>query len=255
MTSIADFCPEMITNNGDLPSNWEDIEWNEETQAPQAIEPIVSATMEILVEIKNVVLPKVEPAKRAMTLEEYRAECDRKRRETSEKQAAEKLAAEEASIPASTRRNRRKKELAKARKNNALESKKNTEWNETKKTIKEKLIYKPIRKSQKVPPEIKDDTGATSGFVNTTLILKNLPYDCTENELHKFFNKCGPVRFVNLVKKETEDPKDGSVYRNCIAFVRFVNRDGSNKGLEMDGFTYAGRTIYVDYALDRREKQ
>lgn len=247
-TQIASFCPEILSNNGEVQSNWEDIEWSEVKRA----EPIISATMEtISVEITNVVLPKsAPPTKRAMTLTEYRAECERKRQETLDqqaaKEAAEKKAAEEAAVPASTRRNRRKKELAKARK---LAAEPTTGWDTVAKTTtKEKVIHKPLRKSGKVPPPLPVD-----GFVNTTLILKNLPYDCSENELYKFFSKCGPVRFVNLVKKEVDGATDG--YKKCVAFVRFVNREGSNKGLEMDGFTYAGRTIYVEYAQDRRDKK
>lgn len=257
-TQSVTFCPEILSTNGEVRSNWEDIEWSE---AKPAAEPIISATMEtISVEITNVVLPKsMPPVKRAMTLTEYRAECERKRQETLDQQAAkelaEKKAAEEAALPASTRRNRRKKELAKARKLNVDESTKNSGWDTVAKTAtKEKLIHKPLRKSQRVVPTQSPQT--TDGFVNTTLILKNLPYDCSENELYKFFSKCGPVRFVNLVKKEADSPTDGTKdgYPKCVAFVRFVNREGSNKGLEMDGFTYAGRTIYVEYAQDRREK-
>ena len=259
--TINSFCPE-ITSNGNVPENWEDIDWSK--QVP--IEPIVTASMEIILDVKTVVLPpppkKAVPEKKVMTLDEYRKECERKRRESIEHEETQKAAeiarvqaeakaAEEAALPASTRRNRHKKELAKARKLAAIVAEQTTETSENswssvaKAAPKEKLIRKPVRTAQNGPQ--KPTKVAQGGFVNTTLILKNLPHDCSEAALHKFFSKCGAIRFINLVKKGTDEQA------RCTAFIRFFNREGSDKGLTMNEFTYADRKVYVEYAVDRRE--
>lgn len=84
-------------------------------------------------------------------------------------------------------------------------------------------------------------------FVNTTLILKNLPPNCTSSrELLEIFEECGPIKFINILKDE-----DGSC--KGLAFIRFEKKEGSDKGLDLDGFYYEDRKIFVEYARDRRE--
>lgn len=101
---------------------------------------------------------------------------------------------------------------------------------------------KQIRENQKLV------TPAKGKFVNTTLILKNLPYKgVTTRDLRRFFeNEAGRTKFVNILTKDNGECKG-------IAFIRFENRQGADKGLLMNRFTYEGRTVYVEYARDKRE--
>ena len=81
---------------------------------------------------------------------------------------------------------------------------------------------------------------------NTTLILKNLPREgVNDKDLKKFFSSnCGQVRYVKVLMNDGKN--------TGLAFIRFMNRDGSDKGLKMNEFICNGRKIYVDYAADRR---
>ncbi len=152
------------------------------------------------------------------------------------------------------------------RQKNPTKSKKSTDWQ----TVGKKLgssksdakksgpvlirgPNSPRDSSKNQPPKTqppKDQTQKDQpqkGFINTTLILKNLPYSCTSSkELLKFFGKCGPIKFINILK---------DVEGNCkgIAFVRFETKEGADKGLDTDGFWYEDRKIYVEYARDRRD--
>ena len=89
---------------------------------------------------------------------------------------------------------------------------------------------------------------STSTFINTTIILKNLPYQGVEFEdLRSIFTPCGSIKFIKILTNDNDRICKG------IAFVRFENREGSDNGVAMDGFWYKERKIYVEYAHDKRE--
>ena len=84
-------------------------------------------------------------------------------------------------------------------------------------------------------------------FINTTLILKNLPHNCTSShELLKIFKNCGSIKFIKILKDKDCNCKG-------LAFIRFETREGSDMGLDMDGFWYGEQKIFVEYANDHRE--
>lgn len=88
-------------------------------------------------------------------------------------------------------------------------------------------------------------------FVNTTLILKNLPfYQTSEEDLRSICIRSGngAIRFINVLRDEAGRCKG-------IAFIRFNTRMDSDRALRMLGqFRYQDRTVYAEYAMDKREK-
>ena len=153
-------------------------------------------------------------------------------------------------VSSKAQRNRVKRELAKKRKAalNALpqeEKDKRQGWKPVAAEKKKPVIRKPdphtVRGAQRVyRPDVSD-----SEKPNTTLVLKNLPSDCTNSKwLVKFFSKCGPVKYVNVLTAEGK----------CrgIGFVCFETREGSDKGLDMDGFWYDDQKVYVEYSRNKK---
>ena len=200
---------------------------------------VTVATMEIIVtetkRWKNPNRPAMGPRRRkvkavTMSMGDFYQLCETETKAKAEADAAEQAKAE-------------KNRLKRARAN----AKRNKGWNEVKVAKPEPIkvsIKFPRKKAKRTPPP-----APTSGkFVNTTLVLKNLPYDGTnEKALTSFFaTNCGEVRFVNVLRQEDGRSKG-------MAFVRFRNREGSDKGYQLNGFRYEGREISVDYARDRRE--
>ena len=264
--SISDLIPEL----DEVPDCWEDLaEILSEPEVPEPVEKevVTVVTMETVVtkvtktppstkarsqKPRKVSTPRRRKMKgRTMTLREYHAECERKEMEAQEE--AERIAKQNAPS-AKTLRNRRKRERAKAKKATQKTEEEKT-WSKvvSKPATPRAKIRIPDRKSlpKKTTKEQKPTTttGEQKGrFVNTTLILKNLPYErVTTRDLRHAFKDCGPIKFINILKKE-----DGTC--KGIAFIRFERREGSEKGLDLDGFWYENRKIYVEYARDKRER-
>ena len=84
-------------------------------------------------------------------------------------------------------------------------------------------------------------------FINTTLILKNLPSYVSHKDLRNIFSEPGPLKFIKILT-------NGDGICKGIAFVRYETRDSSDRGLELDGFWYKNNKIFVEYAYDRREQ-
>ena len=187
-----------------------------------------------MIKIINNYVDRYTP-KKMMTLIEYYADCDRKRNEIYDDYF-----------------NKTKQNATKTR-----------SWKTLSKRLPPKIRkWETVPKTNKTPPKIRgwetvpktnktlsnDNVGKVNKkFINTTLILKNLPLNCTlSHELLKLFKNCGPIKFIKILKD-----KDG----NCkgLAFIRFETREGSDMGLDMDGFWYGEQKIFVEYAHDHRE--
>ena len=163
--------------------------------------------------------------------------------------ADKEIQKEETPEEAKTRRNRIKRQRAQARKA-ALkdlpqsEQDKRQGWTPVVQEKTKPKLRKPdpesIRGAQRVFRPV--DSDVTNP--NTTLVLKNLPAHCTTPKyLTKFFSKCGTVKHVNILKAEGK----------CrgIGFIKFETREGSDKGLDMDGFWYDDRKVYVEYSRNK----
>jgi hypothetical protein len=215
---------------------------------PVVPEPVfrTSATMDLLITTTTITIDpfaqkkkqKKSPIKskvvKTMTLSEYQRDKRRKIQEL------ENPTSKPVEKPTTTK--------------NKTTKKKNTEKKTTKNKNTDKgwTTVSKKRRSPKKRQYSKSKTNRHSPkkrrFINTTLILKNLPFHGTsESELKNRFQRCGPIKFINILQDDQGKCKG-------IAFIRFETQDGSDKGLLEDGFWYDNRQIYVEYAKDRRER-
>lgn len=81
---------------------------------------------------------------------------------------------------------------------------------------------------------------------NTTLILKSLPfYETCDEELMDIFSYYGDVKYINVLRTDEGRGKG-------IAFVSYHLREDSDRALAFDNMMYRGRTIFVEYAEQRK---
>ncbi len=260
---------------------WENYTITTEITGDYVNEEIVITTMEtIIVSIKTQRPP--------MTLSEYREEKIRNKKKEEKirnkkteekirnKKTEEKINKKTEKINKKTEKINKKTEEKTSKKNKKTEektSKKNKKKNSTKNNKKKNSSWttvdnrKPVKKSSprsrsnnrsprsrsnnRSPRSRSNNRSPRSReFINTTLILKNLSYNETySEELMQTFEKCGTIKFINVIRNDDESCKG-------IAFIRFETKAGSDNGLQMDGYEdYTGRNIRVQYARDRREKK
>ncbi len=136
-------------------------------------------------------------------------------------------------------KSQRKRTYAKAKK--AAEEK---EWSsvEKKETKRKRVDTSPS--PQKVEVYTKPSTKSPES-INTTLVLKNLPYNNTwAHELMSIFEHHGEIKVINVLRNEDKTCKG-------IAFIRFETSEGANKALKnLPNFLYRGRKIFVEYARE-----
>jgi len=172
---------------------------------------------------------------KTMTLQEYYAECERRKSLSTETKMKADCPKENLNPRSPNRLTRHKQERP--------TPEKAKKWTTvTKKKVNQIQISYPEGWSK----SLYKSSNQRGKFINTTLILKNLPYEGTKDrDLMRFFSKtCGPVKFINVLR-------NGDRCRG-IAFVRFETVVGSDRGLTMNGFRYGNRRVYVEYARDRR---
>jgi RNA recognition motif-containing protein len=141
---------------------------------------------------------------------------------------------------------RRVAEKAKKAAAKAAEAK---EWSTVEKDIKRKKTEAPTpTPASPLRPVAPPKTEEKKVFVNTTLILKGLPYTETwTDELMAIFERYGELRFINVLRDEDKNCKG-------VAFIRFYTRDGSDRALsDLAHFEYNGRHVRVEYSRDMRE--
>ena len=105
----------------------------------------------------------------------------------------------------------------------------------TKKISEWVMVEKPKKIKIVETPEVKNPNS------DTTLILKGLPYDDTEDDdLMKRFEHYGPIRFITVLRN-----KDGTC--KGLAFVRFVYPASVDILLQRTQyFLYNGRKVIVE---------
>jgi nucleolar protein 4 len=95
---------------------------------------------------------------------------------------------------------------------------------------------------------------------SSRLIIRNLPWNVTEQELRALFLSHGPVYSINIPKEKSEPPNedegDPSKSRRPkakgFAFVWMLSRGDAEKALpDVNGKKIGGRPIAVDWALSK----
>jgi nucleolin len=95
------------------------------------------------------------------------------------------------------------------------------------------------RSRSRSPP--KDSAPKHEAFV------RNLPFNSTQNDIEDFFNDCGSIENVNVLKD-----RDGR--SKGIAFVKFNNKDSLNKAIAKNGQDFGGRDIVVQAATPKGDR-
>lgn len=78
--------------------------------------------------------------------------------------------------------------------------------------------------------------------------VKNLAFSVGEDEIKKFFEKCGTVERVNVLKNFQTGRSKG------VAFVRFTDEGALQKALGLSGQDFEGRAIYVEKTIPKDER-
>lgn len=79
------------------------------------------------------------------------------------------------------------------------------------------------------------------------IILRNLPFKITEEELNKVFSKFGPVKECNILKRE-----DGKLV-GC-AFVQYDKVNHAAKAIHhANGKEISGRQVIIDWAVNQKK--
>jgi len=102
-----------------------------------------------------------------------------------------------------------------------------------------------VNASQQSPPSspTKGETGPTyEAFV------KNLAFSVSDNEIKSFFEKCGTVERVNVLKNFSTGRSKG------VAFVRFSDEAALEKALGLSGQEFEGRSITVEKTIPKDER-
>ena len=66
-----------------------------------------------------------------------------------------------------------------------------------------------------------------------------LSFNAYDEDVRSFFESCGNVLSVNLLKRPDGKPKG-------LGFIKFSSKNSFNKALEVNGAEHMGRTINVE---------
>ena len=80
------------------------------------------------------------------------------------------------------------------------------------------------------------------------LYVGNLPYSVNESDLEQLFSSYGSIGEVALIKDRETGRSKG------FAFVTFNDRESAEKALEQDGKEMEGRTLRVNHARERTDR-
>jgi len=85
-------------------------------------------------------------------------------------------------------------------------------------------------------------------ITSKTVFVKNLPYDCDEDEVGDFFAKCGDILEVRLVYNPVQKHFKG------FGYVDFKDVSGAKMACEMSGKMLRGRPVKVDSEVKRAKQ-
>jgi nucleolin len=79
------------------------------------------------------------------------------------------------------------------------------------------------------------------------VFVKSLPFSATEEEVKAFFEGCGAIENVYLLRGRDRRPKGSG-------FVRFVNKESVAKAVAKNGSELGGRALTIEEAKPREER-
>ena len=79
------------------------------------------------------------------------------------------------------------------------------------------------------------------------VIVKGLPFAASEHDLTEYFQECGALDGVNLLKGPDGRSKG-------IAFVRFTTEDGLKSAVGYSGTDFGGRKITIEKTVPRDQR-
>jgi len=79
------------------------------------------------------------------------------------------------------------------------------------------------------------------------VIVKGLPFAASEHDLTEYFQECGVVDGVNLLKGPDGRSKG-------IAFVRFQTEDGLKAAVGFSGSDFGGRSVTIEKTVPREQR-
>lgn len=79
--------------------------------------------------------------------------------------------------------------------------------------------------------------------------MGNLHFKCTEEEVLEFFEECGPIQYVRIVR----DPK--TYIGKGFCYVAFKESVGAQNALRMNGQEFKGREIRIKKAVQDPQNQ
>ncbi|XP_023227274.1 RNA-binding protein 34-like isoform X1 [Centruroides sculpturatus] len=82
-----------------------------------------------------------------------------------------------------------------------------------------------------------------------TIFVGNLPYNITDEELWKFFETCGEIINVRVIRDKSTRIGKG------FGYVLFKSRDSSNRAIKMDGNELKGRPLRISRASKNENKK
>ncbi|KAL4471623.1 hypothetical protein ABPG74_008516 [Tetrahymena malaccensis] len=82
----------------------------------------------------------------------------------------------------------------------------------------------------------------------TTIFVKNLAFDCTEDEVGELFEKCGKVVNIRFVYHHSQKHFKG------FAFIEFKMNSSVNAALKLNGTEFKGRKLTIDYEVGSMKK-
>jgi nucleolar protein 12 len=73
----------------------------------------------------------------------------------------------------------------------------------------------------------------------TTIFVGNLPFTAKEEEIWKFFSKCGDIEYVRVIRDNFTQQGKG------IAYVKFKSKEGMANARKMTDTNYEGRVLRI----------
>jgi nucleolin len=115
---------------------------------------------------------------------------------------------------------------------------------------------RPSQKSEKKyesKSRRQDDSGSgeeekTSGKSGSyEVIIKGLPFASSDQDINDFFQDCGEIDHINLLRGPDGRSKG-------IAFVKFFDEKGLRKAIELSGSELGGRTVQVEKTVPKEQR-